>query len=174
MAKKTTKKPKKAAKAKPPAILDGTIEDEEFTGNPNGRPQIEIDWQTVDKLLGIQCTAEEVGAVIGCSSDTLSRACKREHGITYAQYSAGKRAAGKASLRHKAWSIGMGGNVRMLLRLTSTHLGMSDRSEISGPNGQPIEMAQTVDMTKLSTKALEEIAALGGPNGEPLDESDDD
>lgn len=174
MAKKTTKKTKKAAKAKPPAIIEGTIEDDEFTGNPNGRPQIEIDWATVDKLLGIQCTAEEVASVIGCSSDTLGRACKREHGITYAQYSAGKRAAGKASLRHKQWTSAMGGNIRMQIHLGKHVLDQVDRREISGPNGKPLEMAQTVDMSKLSTKALEEIAALGGPNGEPLDESDDD
>ena len=92
-----------------------------------GRPEIEIDWKTVDKLCLIQCTAEEIASVLGCSSDTIERRCKKEYEITFAEYIRQKAQGGKASLRRKQWSAADGGNVTMLIWLGKQYLGQADK-----------------------------------------------
>ena len=130
----------------------------------NGRPEFVVDWSMVDKLLSIQCTQEEVAVILGCNADTLGKACQRDHGILYREYSKGKRAVGKASLRHKQWQIAMAGNVRMNIFLGKNYLGQAENLEISGPGRGPIQTA-AIDMSKLSDSALEEIIKAGDAAG---------
>lgn len=68
-----------------------------------GRPRREIDWSEVDKLLLIQCTDEEVAGWFSTDVKLIKRACKRDKGVTFAQYSAEKRDLGKISLRRALW-----------------------------------------------------------------------
>ena len=96
---------------------------------PGGRPQFEVDWKLVANLLRIQCTGEEIAGSIGCSYDTLERACKREHGIGFADYSQQKRSEGKASLRRNQWKAAEAGNPTMLIWLGKQMLGQADKIE---------------------------------------------
>ena len=95
----------------------------------------EIDWQLCRNLLRIQCTGEEIAGAMGISYDTLERACKRDHKIKFAEYSAQKRAEGKASLRRMQWKAAEDGNITMLIYLGKNMLDQSDRVDHSNKDG---------------------------------------
>ena len=70
--------------------------------NKGGRPKIEIDLKQVEALAGLQCTDEEIAAVLGVSTDTVGRR-KQEEGSSFVEvYNRGKE-KGKASLRRYQW-----------------------------------------------------------------------
>lgn len=94
-----------------------------------GRPEILIDWALVDSLLGIQCTKVEICDVIGISDDTLSRRCKSEHNMTYAEYSEQKGSSGRISLRRKQYELAMSGDRVMLIWLGKQYLKQSEKME---------------------------------------------
>ena len=89
------------------------------------RPKIEINWEQVNQMCGIQCTGEEIASVLGVSYDTLQRRCEEEHNMGFAEYFRLKGAAGKASLRRKQYQTAMDGNVTMLIWLGKTWLNLS-------------------------------------------------
>ena len=91
------------------------------------RPKIEINWEQVNQMCGIQCTGEEIASVLGVSYDTLQRRCEEEHNMGFAEYFRLKGAAGKASLRRKQYQTAMDGNVTMLIWLGKTWLNQADR-----------------------------------------------
>ena len=80
-----------------------------------GRPPVPIDWDQVDKLLAIQCTAAEVSAFFNCTTDALSDHTQRKHGTTFSEYARPKRLLGHASLRRKQYEQAMKGNTTLLL-----------------------------------------------------------
>jgi len=140
-------------------------------GRGRGRPEFYPDWDMVDKLLGIQCNQTEVAAVVGCAPETLRHACRRDHQMTWREYSAEKTGIGKAALRRRMFQGAMAGNARLMVFLAKNYLGMTERTEVTGRNGRPIELNSTIDVKKLSDAALREIAAAGVEEG---DEDDDD
>ena len=73
------------------------------SNNPKGRDKIPIYWETIDDLLMIHCTGEEVAALLDISYDTIERRCKAEKKMSFADYSKQKRFAGKPSLRRAQW-----------------------------------------------------------------------
>lgn len=89
----------------------------------------EVDWQLCQNLLRIQCTGEEISGAMGMSYDTLERACKRDHGMKFAEYSELKRAEGKASLRRAQWKAAQEGNPTMLVWLGKQMLGQRDKKD---------------------------------------------
>lgn len=87
---------------------------------------LNINPDQVQKLAAIGCTDKEIGEIVGCSHDTLTRRFKE-------QLVAG-RANGKASLRRKQWEIALGGNVSMLIWLGKQVLGQTDKlHQTNGP-----------------------------------------
>lgn len=86
-----------------------------------GRPLAVIDAAQVEQLAAIDCSVAEMGAVLGCSSDTLQRrfAAAIEKG----------RESGKASLKRRQFKLAMDGNATMLIWLGKQRLGQSDRHE---------------------------------------------
>lgn len=100
------------------------------TPGKTGRPRFDVDWETVDSLLKIQCTGEEIAGVLGCSYDTIERACKRDKKIAFADYSQQKRNGGKASLRRRQWLAAEEGNPTMLVWLGKQILGQSDKQDL--------------------------------------------
>ena len=96
-----------------------------------GRPKIEIDWNTVDKLCGIQATLREIASFLGVSEDTIERRCKEEKKMRFAEYFEQKRGTGKISIRRKQYEVAMSGNVSMLIWLGKQYLGQSDKQENS-------------------------------------------
>lgn len=95
----------------------------------NGRPKIELDWPSVDRLLQIQCTGEEIAAVLDISYDTLDRRSREDNGETFADYSARKRTAGLPALRRRQWTKAMDGDTQMLKFLGTNYLGQTDKRQ---------------------------------------------
>lgn len=124
------------------------------TGNPNGRPLIEIDWKKFDALCKIQCTLNEIASIFDCSIDTIENKVKEAHGITFSDYRAQKAEGGKASLRRMQWKSAEDGNTTMLIWLGKNILGQTDKvqNEISGPNGSPVQSEVSVSLTNKLAK----------------------
>lgn len=108
--------------------------------NKNGRPLTEIDWEQVEEMCFIQCTGEEMAAILKISFDTLERAIQREHKMGFAEYYKIHASGGKKSLRRVQFDKAMDGNVPMLIWLGKQMLGQTEKvetkidSEVQGIN----------------------------------------
>ena len=140
------------------------------TGNPTGRPRVEIDYDEFEKLCHFQCTLEEVAIGFECSPDTIETRVKEHYlddegnGRTFSDVSYYLRGKGKIGLRRKQFQRAMGGSDKMLIHLGKQHLGQSDKQQVSGPGGGPI---QTDDLSGMTNEELiERIAILDRGGGE--------
>ena len=102
-----------------------------------GRPQIEIDWTLVGNLCQIQCTQEEIASIANCSVDTLDRASKRDHKVSFAEFLEEKAHGGRASIRRSQWKLANSGNAVMLIWLGKQYLGQRDEKQpmLGDPQG---------------------------------------
>jgi len=86
------------------------------------RPLKEIDAEQVRELAELGCLATEIGAILGCSTDTLFRRFTDE------------LAAGKAALKHNLRraqiQAALAGNATMLIWLGKTILGQRDHADV--------------------------------------------
>ena len=91
---------------------------------PAGRPKIEIDYVTVEKLANIQCTQEEIASFLGISSRTLLRDEK------FKELFAKGRENGKMSLRRIQWKHAEK-SATMAIWLGKQYLGQKDNIEVA-------------------------------------------
>jgi AraC-like DNA-binding protein len=98
--------------------------------NKGGRPKISVDFETIDKLMAIQCTGEEIASVLNVSYDTLEKRIKEEYGLSFTEYFSQKSGVGRASLRRRQFQLAESGNPTMLVWLGKQWLNQKDRSEI--------------------------------------------
>lgn len=97
-------------------------------GKKDGRPRIEFneaDWKRIEKLCSIQCTAEEIASVMGCSVDTITLRISEKYNITFAEYIKTHSFGGKASLRRIQFNLAKK-NATMALWLGKQYLGQHD------------------------------------------------
>lgn len=121
-----------------------------------GRPKIVIDWGEVEKLLGLQCTSEEIAGFLGIDNATLTRAIKAEYNMNFAEFSAQKGHSGKISLRRRQWKSSEN-SVPMQIWLGKQWLKQRDKQEVSGPDGSPIQTQEVSPIDRLRDK-IETIA----------------
>lgn len=93
---------------------------------PPGRPVFVIDLAKVDALCRIQCTGEEVAAVLDIDYDTLNAALVRQTGKRFSDYFAQKSQVGKMSLRRAQYQAALAGDRTMLVWLGKNLLGQRD------------------------------------------------
>lgn len=93
-----------------------------------GRPPKDIDKAQFEKLCEIQCTEEEICAVLNVEESTLIRWCKRVYNKSFAKVFAEKRKGGRASLRRKQWNLA-DTNATMAIWLGKQYLDQSDKVE---------------------------------------------
>jgi hypothetical protein len=98
-------------------------------GKIDGRPRIEIDFDLLKNLCMIQCTAEEISAVMDISSDTLTERIKEKYNCTFPEYIKTIGSSGRASLRRMQWKSATNGSVPMQIFLSKNYLGMRDMPE---------------------------------------------
>lgn len=72
---------------------------------PPRQGPLEVNWETVKKLSGIQCTRDEIAAFLEMSDDALQSAAKREFGCVLIEKLREWRGGGKCSLRRKQWKL---------------------------------------------------------------------
>lgn len=100
---------------------------------PVGRPNIEIDWDEVDRLLVAGCTGPQIAGYLGVHADTLYDRTYSEKGVNFSDYKASKLAHGDALLSTKQFEDALGisktkGNVQLLLKLGEIRLGQKNES----------------------------------------------
>ena len=95
-----------------------------------GRPKAVINWDTVEKLCAIQCTGEEIAAVLKIDYDTLNTHIKDEFNLSFSDYFKKHSANGKMSLRRKQYEVAQSGNVPMLIWLGKQYLEQKDKQEL--------------------------------------------
>jgi hypothetical protein len=91
----------------------------------DGRPKIVFDLKAVQALGAIQCTYEEMAAVLNCSPDTITNRMKEDLAFSDA-YKKGVE-SGKMSIKKKQYNMSEGGNVTMLIWWGKQHLGQTDK-----------------------------------------------
>jgi hypothetical protein len=104
-----------------------------------GRPKIVFDEEQllqIEALAQMQCTHEEIAAVMGCSADTIGRRLKDDPG--FAERLTGGKAKGRASLRRLQWAAAKAGNVRMLTWLGIQLLDQKGKKEIETKGEIPL------------------------------------
>ena len=95
-----------------------------------GRPRIDIDKETFEKLCSIQCTKEEIAGFFRCSEDTIDRWCNREYKESFAVVFAQKRGMGRISLRRSQFRMAET-NPTMAIWLGKQYLGQAERQEVA-------------------------------------------
>lgn len=101
-------------------------------GEGGGRPRIEItdkQWETIEAACKIQCTADEIGSLLGIHKDTIEARIKERFDISFSEYIKQHSHSGKSSLRRMQWKAAENGNTTMLIWLGKQYLGQSDKSE---------------------------------------------
>lgn len=109
------------------------------------RPKKVISEDQVKSLAGINCSYEEMAAVLRCSEDTLQR--------RYAAVIKEGRSTGRMSLKRKQWEMAMGGNITMLIWLGKQLLGQTDKREYE-------VQAQTKSEVEIKPESLDRIQKL--------------
>lgn len=95
------------------------------------KPEKNIDWKIVDKLLLAGCLATEIAAYIGVCRETLYRRCIKDNGIGYSTYSQEKKAKGESLLRNKQFETAMEGNVTMQIWLGKQRMGQREKHDVN-------------------------------------------
>ena len=101
-----------------------------------GPKPYKADWNQIEKMAYIQCTGEEMAAVLGVDYDTLQSACKRDHKVKFSDWIKQKASGGKMSLRRLQYTTAQSGNVSMLIWLGKNWLGQKDKSDEEITNEQ--------------------------------------
>lgn len=104
----------------------------ELAKRPVGRPRLDLDEGLIRRLAWIQCTNEEIAAVMQCSADTIEN--------NYSGVVKTGRLMGKASLRRKQWLAASQLNPALLIWLGKQLLGQRDKLTDSGDGESLDEM----------------------------------
>ena len=109
--------------------------------------QATINKSTFESLCAIQCTKEEICAVLQVSDKTLDEWCRTNYGENFSVIFAEKKQFGKMSLRRSMFKQAEK-NPTMAIWLSKQHLGMKDNIEV--------EAKQLVKVEELLNKIEEE------------------
>ena len=99
---------------------------------PAGRPKIQIDYNTVEKLANIQCTQEEIASFLDISVRTLQR--DEEFCRIYKK----GQENGKMSLRRMQYKLAEK-NTAMAIFLGKQYLGQKDNIEVEHKDLSKVE-----------------------------------
>lgn len=131
-----------------------------------GRPERSISKDEFESLCQIQCTEDEICAVLHVSKATLLRWCKRIYdGQTFAEVYKKYADAGKVSLRRTQWKQAKT-NYQMAIWLGKQYLGQSDNVNVKA------DEAQLAKLDDILT-AVERNASRGDENDENDGGTDD-
>lgn len=90
--------------------------------------QATITTKQFEKLCKIQCTKEEICAVLDVCEDTLNSWCNETYGDNFSVVFREKRQLGKESLRRKQWKLA-DSNATMAIWLGKQYLGQKEQTE---------------------------------------------
>ena len=111
------------------------------------RPRKVIDQKQFEELCKIQCTEEEICAVLDCTDKTLNAWCKRTYKKGFYEVCKEKRQGGRTSLRRAGFKLAEK-NAAVHIFYAKNYLGMSDvmRQEVEiGADGLIDALAGTAE-----------------------------
>jgi len=97
---------------------------------PAGRPEANINWDEVDKLLEAGCLVTEVAANFGICRDTFYKRCKTDNNIDFSTYVEQKKSKGESLLRKVQFDKALDGDNLMLIWLGKQRLEQTDKQQI--------------------------------------------
>ena len=109
-----------------------------------GRPFTPIDYAMLSELCGLMCTGEECASILGVSYDTLARALKRDHGLTFPEFFRRHSVPALVRLRQAQFETATSGSVPMQIWLGKQWLGQRE----------PDRQIQDDDITDLLRRLL--------------------
>jgi hypothetical protein len=135
-----------------------------------GRKATTIDLTELEKLCGLQCTDEDLAAYFGVTVRTIER---RRQKPAFAAAMERGRAKGRLSVRRSLFTQAAGGNIAATIFLAKNLLGYRDvrNNQLSGPDGGPIALQNSLDLTQLSTEEFEQLQTLMDKADRPQGES---
>ena len=141
-----------------------------MSDNSGGRPRKELSEKDFEKLVAmirIQCTQDEICSVFDMTAETLNTRLEEMGEVSFSTLYKKHQGEGKTSLRRMQWKAAEAGNPTMLVWLGKNMLGQTDKivTEHTGKDGGPIETKATIDVSKLSTAAMEELLNAATDNG---------
>lgn len=92
------------------------------SGQPVGRPKIDIDWKKVEALLTAGYTGIEVASEIGIHKDTLYDTVKDKFGVNFSDYAVNLYSKGDGLIKYTRFQKAIKGNVQLLLYLSEVRL----------------------------------------------------
>lgn len=104
------------------------------------RPEKEIDWKKVEKMLQAQCLGTEIAAYFDMHPDTFYRRVKEKHGIGFTEYSRQKKDTGKMKLRMAQMKAALNGDKSMMVWLGKNYLDQKDKVEKEIKGGRVIKI----------------------------------
>jgi len=87
------------------------------------RPEAQIDLVELEKLCGMQCTDEEIGAFFGVSTRTIERRRKEKQ---FSEIMERAKAKGRVSVRRSLFRLATAGNIAAAIFLAKNLLGYRD------------------------------------------------
>ena len=109
-----------------------------------GKPFTPIDYPQLIEMCGLMCTGEECASILGVSYDTLSRALKRDHGLTFPEFFRRHSVPALVRLRQAQFETATSGSVPMQIWLGKQWLGQRE----------PDRQIQDDDITDLLRRLL--------------------
>lgn len=123
-----------------------------------GAPIKQVDFEQLKSLCEMQCTKEECASFFKMDADTLNARIKENYDETFSAFYKRHAERGKVSLRRFQWKSAQNGSVPMQIWLGKQMLNQRDRTAITGDDGGALKV-QSLDVSEMSTSALEEILA---------------
>jgi hypothetical protein len=128
------------------------------------RPQKEINWEVVEKLIESGCSGVEIAGKFRIQSDTIYRRFKEEYGCSFQDYRVESQEAGLADLRAmihtKALNNKAPGNSNLLIFLARCRLGMREpeATHTLAANQNQIDQTHTIMQLQHRIAELEAYA----------------
>lgn len=124
--------------------------------NKGGRPRKIINQKQFEELCHIQCTQEEILAVLDVDDMTLNKWCKETYNKGFSEVFREKREGGRCSLRRAQWKLATEGmNPSMQIFLGKNMLGQRDK---------PKDEDTSVETILKNIQTLAEVMKNTSPN----------
>ena len=81
----------------------------------NGRPKVQIDFNTLDGILQFSATKQMCADILECTVDVIERRVLEEKGVNFSTYKAQKMSKTKLKLQQRAITEALAGNNVMLI-----------------------------------------------------------
>lgn len=128
----------------------------ELKKNVGGRPSVEIDQESFEKLCAMQCTRNEICSWFGITDKTLSRWCEKTYGEGFSATYEKKREDGRISLRRMQFRLAEK-SATMAIFLGKQILGQKDNVDLNVNKKEDID----VEIKSLSVHAIKALLKEG-------------